>query len=708
MYSKPISKLKALPRTLGPLNHIVAFFHNRDEEYDVLLPFIRAGFKRGDKAIHVVDPKLRNEHLRRLQHGCIDVKAAEAREQLEVKVWQETYLRTGRFDQHDMTSMIEDLLLKAQSQGFPSTRLIAHAEWLLKGWADTKNFLEYEIGLNKILPHYRDPVLCVYNCKRFDAQVVMDVLRCHPAVIISGVLYQNPFFVSPDELLDEIHQTHKGRRAQSVSTEGRQIRRAISELASLAILPAEWAGREPADIAEQILLVLLHIPKTEAACICLRQPHGETIERSQGEGWPQFEEWASKMDSPPPGSEAISLERRIELTDNGRTLYVLQIPIGIEACAGWFAVGSAQPDFPDELETLVLTIAANQGIISFQNARLLHDRERVATELEFLREDVQRSGGLDELVGSSHAMQKVISEIETVAPTDSTVLITGETGTGKELVARAIHNRSRRANQPFIAVNCAALSPSLIASELFGHERGAFTGADQRRLGRFELADRGTLFLDEISELPLEVQGTLLRILQEHTIERLGGTLPVPVDVRVIAATNRDLERAIASATFRSDLYYRLHVFPMELPPLRNRKEDIPELIGHFIETRGPALGKKINRVDNATLRQLRSYDWPGNVRELQNVIERSLILCKGDTLSIEGVLSTSGAGRSRDGSLLHRLAAYEHELIGNALRDSGGKVSGHDGAAARLGVPSTTLESRIRALKINKNRFRR
>ena len=313
-----------------------------------------------------------------------------------------------------------------------------------------------------------------------------------------------------------------------------------------------------------------------------------------------------------------------------------------------------------------------------------------------------------DLLGTSPSIRSVISKISKVAPTDSTVLITGETGTGKELAARAIHRRSRRAQQPFISVNCAALPASLVASELFGYEKGAFTGAELRRLGRFELANCGTLFLDEIGELSLEVQATLLRVLQERVIERLGGAKQIPIDVRLIAATNRDLTLAVAQGTFRSDLYYRLHVFPIEMPPLRDRKEDIPLLTRHFITRYAAMLGKKVTRIDPVTIEWFQSYSWPGNIRELQNVVERSLILCEGDTFTADNNWSTMSQARRQEGSLLENVAAYERELIENALRGSAGKVSGPAGAATRLGIPSTTLESRIKALNIDKNRFRR
>ena len=287
------------------------------------------------------------------------------------------------------------------------------------------------------------------------------------------------------------------------------------------------------------------------------------------------------------------------------------------------------------------------------------------------------------------------------------MLITGETGTGKELVARAIHRRSARSATPFVSVNCAAVPRELIASELFGHEKGAFTGATQRRLGRFELAHGGTIFLDEVGELPMETQVALLRVLQEREFERVGGSTSIRVDVRVIAATNRDLQASIEAGMFRSDLFYRLNVFPIAVPSLRERADDIPVLVEYFIDRYARKSGKTIRRVNKRTLDHLRSYPWPGNVRELQNVIERSVIVCDTEEFTVdESWLSARPTIEGRV-ALSGTLAAHEKAVIEDALRASGGRVFGSSGAAARLGIPRSTLESKIRALKINKNSFR-
>jgi transcriptional regulator with GAF, ATPase, and Fis domain len=337
-------------------------------------------------------------------------------------------------------------------------------------------------------------------------------------------------------------------------------------------------------------------------------------------------------------------------------------------------------------------------------------KDQLHTENIALREEIEKASMFEEIVGTSAVLQAVLSRLSKVAPTDSSVLITGETGTGKELIARAIHRRSQRSSGVFIGVNCASIPRDLIASELFGHEKGAFTGATQQRLGRFELARGGTIFLDEVGELPAETQIALLRVLQEHEFDRVGGTRSIQTDVRLIAASNRDLEAAVSAGAFRIDLFYRLNVFPIEVPPLRERRKDIPLLVEYFIDRYARKTGKSITGINKKSLDLLQAYPWPGNIRELQNVIERSLIVCETQTFSVDEswLYRQPLPGKAdRALSLSKELVAQEKEMIETALRDSGGRVSGSAGAAARLGMPGSTLESRIRSLKINKNRFK-
>lgn len=311
------------------------------------------------------------------------------------------------------------------------------------------------------------------------------------------------------------------------------------------------------------------------------------------------------------------------------------------------------------------------------------------------------------MVGSSELLRRVLTQVSKVAPTDATVLILGETGTGKELVARAIHNRSRRSARPFIRLNCGAIEPSLLISELFGHERGAFTGALHRRLGRFECANGGTIFLDEIGELPRDAQAALLRVLQEREFERLGGSQTISTDVRVLAATNRDLNLAANAGTFRQDLLYRLNVFPIRLPPLRERTDDIPLLAEHLIHRTARTLGKRISSITRRTLDLFRAYEWPGNIRELQNVIERAVITCDGEQFSVDESWLEGQQHRVPSPALASDLEKREREMIENALKECHGLVAGPSGAAARLKIVRTTLESRIKKLGIDKYRFK-
>jgi PAS domain S-box-containing protein len=335
--------------------------------------------------------------------------------------------------------------------------------------------------------------------------------------------------------------------------------------------------------------------------------------------------------------------------------------------------------------------------------------ERIQNENLALREEIDRASMFEEIVGSSAALRTVLVQVAKVAPTDSTVLILGETGTGKELIARAIHKRSNRATRAFIRVNCAAIPSSLIASELFGHEKGAFTGALQRRLGRFESADGGTIFLDEIGDLPMETQVALLRVLQEREFERVGGSQSIPVDVRVVAATNHDLKAAVVGDTFRRDLFYRLNVFPIQIPSLRERVDDIPILVEYLIDRYGNRAGRKFRNIDRKTLEIFQAYNWPGNVRELQNVIERAVVLCDGGTFSVDETWLTRESPKAAGLTvpLVAGLIEREKEMIEMALAECDGRISGPSGAAAKLGIPRQTLESKITKLGINKHRFK-
>jgi formate hydrogenlyase transcriptional activator len=360
--------------------------------------------------------------------------------------------------------------------------------------------------------------------------------------------------------------------------------------------------------------------------------------------------------------------------------------------------------FHDEQGSLVRWYVTGTDIDDRKRAE-----DRTRNENLALREQIDRDSMFEDIVGSSEALRKVLRQVGKVAHSDSTVLILGETGTGKELIARAIHKRSNRGEQAFIGVNCAAIPASLIASELFGHEKGAFTGATQRHLGRFESANGGTIFLDEVGDLPAEIQIALLRVLQEREIERIGSSRQISVDVRVLAATHRDLSTLVAEGKFRQDLLYRLNVVPIQMPSLRDRAPDIPLLVEYFIDRFGKKAGKTFKAIDRKTLKMFQAYGWPGNVRELQNVIERAVILSDGDTCSVDEAwlkrepLKVASPRVALNGALIRQ----EKEMIEAALLESQGRISGPTGAAANLGLPTRTLDSKIKRLGINKYRFK-
>jgi len=349
----------------------------------------------------------------------------------------------------------------------------------------------------------------------------------------------------------------------------------------------------------------------------------------------------------------------------------------------------------------------------FATATDIEDRkqaeDRMRNEAVALREQIDRESMFEDIVGSSEALRKMLRQVAKVAPSDSTVLILGETGTGKELIARAIHKRSNRAERAFFGVNCAAIPASLIASELFGHEKGAFTGATQRRLGRFESANGGTIFLDEVGDLPPEIQIALLRVLQEREIERVGSNKAIPVDVRVLAATHHDLDTLVAEGKFRQDLLYRLSVVPIQMPSLRERTDDIPLLVEYFVGRFGKKAGKKFRTIEKKTIELFESYQWPGNVRELQNVIERAVILSDGDIFCVDKTWLKRQAPQFAGPAvaLNSALQRQEKEMIEAALAETGGRVSGPSGAATKLGIARPTLDAKIKRLGIDKYRFK-
>jgi transcriptional regulator with GAF, ATPase, and Fis domain len=544
---------------------------------------------------------------------------------------------------------------------------------------------------------------------------------------------------------------------EHTDNEIRRLQGCINDLISVMALPAIWSGYEPTHILGTLLDVLVGMLRLDFAYARLNDSIAgsplEVVRLAQRRNLaPLPQDMGRALDLWLAGDPAAASHLVVPNPIGEGEVSITPLRLGLLDEVGVLVVGSQRTDFPTEIEMLLLRVAANQTAIGLQKARDITERKRAADELEqrvdertrqlttvneeleqaritlekafeeikslkdrlyhenlALREEIDRTSMFEEIVGSSPAVRAVLARVAKVAPMDSTVLITGETGTGKELIARAIHKRSKRADRAFIAFNCAGIPLSLVTSELFGHEKGAFTGAQQRRLGRFELAQGGTIFLDEVGDLPAETQVALLRVIQEREFERVGGSRPVAADVRIIAATNRNLEDAIAADKFRLDLFYRLNVFPIEVPPLRERKQDIQLLTEYFIKRHALKAGKRIERIDKKTLELFKSYHWPGNIRELQSVIERSVILCDSDIFSVDEswLLRAPHQPKRRSSTLAERLLEEEKKIIEAALAESNGRVAGRFGAAAKLGIPSSTLESKIKALKIKKSHFR-
>ena len=397
------------------------------------------------------------------------------------------------------------------------------------------------------------------------------------------------------------------------------------------------------------------------------------------------------------------------LFEQGYRSYVYLPLVCRDRGLGVVGIASRRVEDPDRWDLVLMGELCDHLAIALDNASAYGEIARLKTQLEeqntYLRDEIMTDHDFGQIVGESRVVAQVKQAIQQVAKTDATVLILGETGTGKERIARALHDLSPRRDHLLVKVNCAALAPGLITSELFGHEAGAFTGATERRVGRFELAHGGSIFLDEISEIPAETQVMLLRVLQERAIERVGGSQSIPVDTRVIAATNRDLRTYIEEGRFRDDLYYRLHVFPIRVPPLRDRREDIPALINHFIGRFSRRMNKEMTRVDRRTMELLISYDWPGNVRELENIVERAMIVSPGDTLEIDPTWLAARGSQGLVPAGGRSFAEMERQAILECLQACGGKIYGPGGAAARLGLKPTTLYGKMRKHRIARRR---
>jgi transcriptional regulator with PAS, ATPase and Fis domain len=696
--------------------HFFLFYEAKEDLLETLVPYFRAGLEDGEYCMWVVpEPLTQQEALSALQLGIPDFDKYRTEPNMELVHGHDWYLHDNQLDVALVAQKWNEKLEYALSHGYSGLRLAGSTAWLAK--KDWKEFCEYEREVNDHITGSAMTALCTYPLHGSAAAEILDVTRTHQfaiarrqggwEVVETSELKQAKAEIK--KLNDELEQRVIERTAQLVKVneeleeEMEQRRRAEEELRRSEHFLAE--GQRISQTGSWSWNVF-------TAQIHWSQEHFRIFGFEPGKEVPSYETFINRIHLDDRSRVEEMLEHSMRGMEPFDCQYRIEVPKGqlkyVRSVGHVFVNSLGQLEFVGSVMDVTEQYQAQASLKNaFAEIRALKDQ--LYKENLVLREEVDRTSMFEEIVGVSSGIRRVLSLVSKVAPTDSTVLITGETGTGKELIARAIHKRSARAHRAFVSVNCAALPQSLIGSELFGHEKGAFTGAQQRRLGRFELADGGTIFLDEVGELPMETQVALLRVLQEREFERIGGVKPISVDVRILAATNRDLKAAMAAGTFRTDLFYRFSVFPIEVPSIRERKEDIQILVDYFIKRYADKLGKKINRIEKKTLDLFKSYHWPGKIRELQNVIERSVIVCPGDVFSVdEGWLSMESLPCQKSTAVLpEHLLTQEKELIEAALAACFGRISGINGAAARLGIPPSTLDSRIKALNISKDRFR-
>jgi PAS domain S-box-containing protein len=725
-------------------SHFCLFYDTKADLLETTVSYCKAGLQSEEFCLWVIAPPVTEEDAHQAMRKAVpDFDRYLLGNSIEIVTAREWYLPDGTFDLKRVIAGWNEKLARASAKGYAGVRVTGDTAWLeRKHWND---FCEYEDSLNGAIANQRLAVLCTYPLAACGAAEILDVVRTHQFAVtrrrgswdVIETAGHKQAKAEIKRLNEELEQRVIERTSQLAAVNQeltnevleRQraeeaLQKAFDEIKKLKdqLYRENLALRDEIDRASMFQAKIRRLVDANIIGIFFWDVEGQIVETNDAflriVGYDR-EDLASgrvRRTDLTPAEWCDRDERAIaELKASGvfqpyEKEYFRKDGSRVPILVG----GARSEDIGNEGVAFILDLReqkrAEEALRqAFDEIKKLKDqlyRENLA-----LRDEIDRASMFEEVVGTSPALQEVVARIAKVAPTESTVLITGETGTGKELFARAIHKRSRRSERAFVSVNCAALAPSLISSELFGHEKGAFTGATQRRPGRFEMADGGTIFLDEVGELPTDTQVALLRVLQEREFERVGGTQSIHVDVRVIAATNRDLKSAKTNGTFRPDLFYRLNVFPIEAPALRERKDDIRILVEYFVKRYASRAGKIIRSIDKKTLELLQSYDWPGNIRELQNVVERSVILTSGDALAVdESWLSRESSQPSprSQASRPHTDDELEERLIIEAaLRETKGRVAGPMGAAAKLRIPPSTLDYKIKTLKIRKSQFK-
>ncbi len=655
----------------------VAYFWETDEEFADAVAFLAVGLQGKDHCVIFGHEEANQTVCEILAERGFDIKALQAQRRLS--------LLGGSSSGDEILNSIANIFEQAIAEGAQLVRLLGNIGWFKENWPSEDDLLVFEAKVTEATKHFPCVVVCMYDIRALPGAVVHHGgFETHPLILRDHSVRENPYHVPTDIFLEHLESVAASiaerRRADQELKKSEERFRTLFESSPIGISINNWKGE------------FLHVNRS------FQEMLEYTLDELRNMSFREITFPDDLPESKKLFGELVEGKRNVFQTEKRYCKKGGGILMANTSCS---AVRDSNGEFA---YTFAMVIDITEKKLAEEALRrALSEVEKLKNKLQaeniYLQEEIKTQHNFEDIVGNSSGIRKVFRDIEKVANTDSTVLIIGETGTGKELVARAIHSVSSRRNRALITINCAALPAGLIESELFGHEKGAFTGAITRKKGRFELADSGSIFLDEIGELTLETQIKLMRILQEHEFQRIGGSETLKVDVRVIAATNRDLDAAVKAGAFRSDLFYRLNIFPIHLPPLRERQEDIPLLTNSFVSKFSRKIGKKIDQVSANALEWLMQYSWPGNVRELANVLERAVILCDGGTLEKDhlGLIYDEPAQAPSNPTL--KEAERLHIL--KALEKTNWVVGGPSGAAKLLGMNRTTLIARMKRLGI-------
>jgi transcriptional regulator with GAF, ATPase, and Fis domain len=721
---------------LRPGDHLCCIYETEEEHRALVTPFLRHGLEQGQKVIYIVDARTAEILLGYLRDDGVKVDPYLEKGQLSIIGVKDAYMKEGVFDPDGMVELLRRETELALSEGYEALRVTGEMTWALQGLPGSERLLEYEAKLNEFFPGSKCLAICQYDKRRFDSEILLDVLLTHPIAIIGTEVFDNFYYLPPTDFLgpnptkarlnSRLKNLADRRRAEEA------LERRNQELSSLNVI-ANTVGQslDLERVLDSTLKTVLDMMGLKAGWIFLREDKADrlTLVSHLGLSAAFLREEAR---GPLPdclafhvmeGKEALVAEHIVECPRLSRSLpegATLSCHASVPLISRDKVLGvmnlASEESRPFSAEDLrLLTAIGHQVGVAIENARLFEDTRQKSSELQeaygrlkslfedlkaekektrSLRKALEDKYGLGNIVGKNHKMQAIYELIEGISQSDSTVLIQGESGTGKELIAQAIHLSSPRKERPFVVANCSAYAQTLLESELFGHEKGAFTGAIKRKKGRFELADGGSIFLDEIGEIPPTTQLLLLRVLQEKSFERVGGEETLEVDVRLIAATNRNLSQQIMEGRFREDLYYRLNVIPITVPPLRERRDDIPLLAKHFLELHATANSKAVRGFSEEVMQIFLDYDWPGNVRELQNVVEHAVILAKGEVIEAGDLPQNIKNTFSRAEADITSLKDTERNLILQVLQQTKGNKYQ---AAKTLGITRSTLYGKLR-----------